>query len=1223
MESADSNKTESIGLMENAHKVTDIAIELKENRLKRAFRQLTILNNINAQANDRTLSDIETRQQHISTRSLICSIPFFNSLSCGAIQTLIDECITVKLDPSGYISLSCNKNEEDFYIIVSGSINIVNRDKKTLESNRKLGIGDFVSSHVGATKGLVATEASIFLKLRLKQIEAVSPSASSAIQSDSKLVTGLETETASFISWSQWSALVLQKSDSDRNEDSDKISKRSFRIFAKDLLLQIAPEYEPESVYEMVRHSLIQQFGTKRVRIYTIDPTSDRLIMQIGEDDLCMTSHAMKTSIASLFTSSEEAIIINDPSQIPIISSLIGVAYQKNDVILAAPIHSHTDKDTSISVTNTHTLAGFVEVVLPSDKQEEDASTPNKTDSQMMEFTARVLEQYFFFDCRTLVDIHVRPVIEKNTNSVKKDSIDLQTRKKVRFIQTCDYLVFKCHKLELIQSACMISELLVTTSLGKTIIHTSKVQVGDPISPRAGAKSIKTHQDSIKASVHIDLMLANIPHGCHILVELYHKGRMICWTGMYLFDFTHTFQSGVRKLWLQKPASSAITPLDIGNCARNSHACATGSFENFILGSICVEFEGSHDALSAFHFGNTFVGKTNSLRTTVLNSTSSNGDDGERDDHDFKKEAQEFREALETIKRDSLFPISKTIAAHIWSHREALADDAGLLPAFLLSIDWSKHDVVIEGHRFLRIWKQPSYLQALRLLSPSYADPKVRAYAVRCLHSLPDHRLKLYLLQLVQALKNERYHDSALARFLLFRGLTNPGEIGYPLFWFLHAEVQFCHSSARFQLLIEQYVKLCGIYKLEIRQSMYVMRKLEEVAAEVKLERSQKARRAVLDSKLAEAILPDAFQLPLHARTFCSGFDIEKCRVLESKKKPLYLVFKNARAQFGQVHVIFKSGDDLRQDQLVIQLLRVMDDLWQEAGMDLCLTPYSCIATGVETGLIEVVQNAETLAAIVYGYRGKLQTSVGRKLIAVKDALMSEAILSDWLFLKQSVPSSSADNKLQAIERPINKVKADRPPGCFPLQSPRKRKQEKATPLSPDSKERKEITQNFLRSCAGYCVATYVLGIGDRHNDNLMLQRNGKFFHIDFGHFLGNFKSKLGVKRERAPFVLTHSMIDVIGGEQSPQFQEFQRLACEAFKVLRLHSDLLITLVVSASSCGIPELRNEQDVRWLHKTVMLDEPSDEKAETRFRELIRRALRTKTTLMNDAVHLMAH
>ena len=49
-----------------------------------------------------------------------------------------------------------------------------------------------------------------------------------------------------------------------------------------------------------------------------------------------------------------------------------------------------------------------------------------------------------------------------------------------------------------------------------------------------------------------------------------------------------------------------------------------------------------------------------------------------------------------------------------------------------------------------------------------------------------------------------------------------------------------------------------------------------------------------------------------------------------------------------------------------------------------------------------------------------------------------------------------------------------------------------AIPSARDLGAHRQVLETFVKSCAGYCVAMYLLGVGDRHLDNLMLRSNGE-----------------------------------------------------------------------------------------------------------------------------------
>ena len=78
----------------------------------------------------------------------------------------------------------------------------------------------------------------------------------------------------------------------------------------------------------------------------------------------------------------------------------------------------------------------------------------------------------------------------------------------------------------------------------------------------------------------------------------------------------------------------------------------------------------------------------------------------------------------------------------------------------------------------------------------------------------------------------------------------------------------------------------------------------------------------------------------------------------------------------------------MRQDQITLQLLRFMDRLWmtnetedalsKPDGLDLRLTPYGCVSTGIDMGMLEIVTDSNTTANIqkVLGSMGAFRNRV-------------------------------------------------------------------------------------------------------------------------------------------------------------------------------------------------------------------------------------------------------
>jgi phosphatidylinositol-4-phosphate 3-kinase len=298
--------------------------------------------------------------------------------------------------------------------------------------------------------------------------------------------------------------------------------------------------------------------------------------------------------------------------------------------------------------------------------------------------------------------------------------------------------------------------------------------------------------------------------------------------------------------------------------------------------------------------------------------------------------------------------------------------------------------------------------------------------------------------------------------------------------------------------------------------------------------------------------------LPYDPGLCVTGVEFKSCSYFTSNAVPLKLVFKNPNIRADPVYVMFKVGDDLRQDMLTMQMIRIMDRLWLKAGLDLKIITFACLATGPKKGMVELITESETLRKI------QVQTGV--------TGSFKDRTIKEWL-----------------------------------------------QGHNPTELEYQKAVDNFTRSCAGYCVATYILGVCDRHNDNIMLKQSGHMFHIDFNKFLGDAQMFGNFKRDRVPFVLTSDMAYVInnGEKQSDKFQLFVDLCCQAFNILRKNSNLFLNLFALLSRSGIPGV-SEGAARYIQR-ALLPGSTEAQAAAMFTRMIEDSLRSVFTQFNFFIH----
>ncbi|KAL7670762.1 hypothetical protein ACOME3_005686 [Neoechinorhynchus agilis] len=255
---------------------------------------------------------------------------------------------------------------------------------------------------------------------------------------------------------------------------------------------------------------------------------------------------------------------------------------------------------------------------------------------------------------------------------------------------------------------------------------------------------------------------------------------------------------------------------------------------------------------------------------------------------------------------------------------------------------------------------------------------------------------------------------------------------------------------------------------------------------------------------------------PEEQRCTIIGFSLDLVR-LSSLRRPKRIW---VRLDDGTERCIMvKSGEDLRQDEMITRIF-----MWINSKLsrdtrcnDLFLKTYKAVPLNRSLGIIEWIHGTCTMKTfITHGMsddeRQKAQSTSDRySEYITRIAPVKKPISSQYLSL-YSIDSFE-------IQKEFDRV-------CNLVPNLLLRKAYLNT--SSSSEEFVNKRRNYIRSMAVLSVITYILGIGDRHQRNILVDlRKGYVIGIDFGCAFGNATLLLPIP-ELMPFRLTQQSLSPI-----------------------------------------------------------------------------------------------